>query len=195
MSDLADRFTVLIDACCLAGGLRRNMLLSLAEEGFYRVQWSARIMEETARAIGRISGGKADQQKQIDAMNQAFPEAMVEGFEDLERAFIADGLRDADDAHVLAAAARSNASIIVTDNLKDFPAKILDSHGLEAKSADDFIADCIDLDNAQAMAALNRMRLRLRHPEYTWDAICQKAEAQGLGQTASVIQSFADLFR
>lgn len=152
-------------------------------------------MEETARAIDRITGGKADPQKQIEAMSRAFPEAMVEGFEDLERTFIAGGLRDVGDAHVLAAAVGGNASIIVTDNLKDFPARILDSHGLEAKSADDFIADCIDLDNAQAMAALNRMRLRLRHPEYTWDAICQKAEAQGLSQTASPMQAFADVFR
>jgi hypothetical protein len=34
VSHFADRFTVLIDACCLAGALRRNMLLSLAEAGF-----------------------------------------------------------------------------------------------------------------------------------------------------------------
>ena len=195
MSNLADGFTVLVDACCLAGALRRNMLLSLAEAGFYRVRWSARIMDETARAIEKITGGKADPQKQIDAMERAFPEAMTEGFEGLERAIIANGLRDADDAHVLAAAVRSHASIIVTDNLRDFPAKNLDSYGLEAKSADDFIADCIDLDKVQAMAALNRMRLRFRHPEYTWDAICQKAEAQGLVQSASLMQAFSDVFR
>lgn len=35
MSHFADGFTVLIDACCVAGALRRNMLLSLAEVGFY----------------------------------------------------------------------------------------------------------------------------------------------------------------
>lgn len=66
-------------------------------------------------------------------MNRAFPEARVEGFEVLEEIIIAGGLRDDGDAHVLAAAARSCASVIVTDNLKDFPEKLLKSYGLEAK--------------------------------------------------------------
>jgi hypothetical protein len=69
----------------------------------------------------------------------------------------------------------------------------LSPYGLQAKSADDFIADCIDLDNAQAMAALNKMRLRFQRPEYSWDAICQKVEAQGLTQSASMMQKFSDL--
>ncbi len=167
MSHFADRFTVLVDACCLAGALRRNMLLSLAEAGFNRVRWSAMIMRETARAIEKTTEGKADPQKQVDAMHRAFPEATVEGFEDLEKAIVTGGLRDVGDAHVLAAAARCGASVIVTDNLRDFPEKLLKPYGLEAKSADDFLADCIDLDNVQAMAALNKMRLRFKRPEYS----------------------------
>ncbi|MGF9566873.1 PIN domain-containing protein [Neorhizobium sp. BT27B] len=195
MSHYADRFTVLIDANCLAGALRRNMILSLAEAGFYRVRWSARIMDETARAIDTITGGKADSSKQIDAMTRAFPEATVEDFEELERLLIDGGLRDVGDAHVIAAAIKCGASVIVTDNLRDFPEKTLKPLGLEAQGSDGFIADCIDLDNAQAMAALNKMRLRFKHPELTWDAICQKVEAQGLTQSASMMQKFSDLFR
>jgi predicted nucleic acid-binding protein len=195
VSHFADRFTVLIDACCLAGALRRNMLLSLAEAGFYRARWSARIMDETSRAIEEITEGKADPKKQIEAMNRAFPEATVEGFEHLEKAIIEGDLRDRNDAHVLAAAIRSGASVIVTDNLQDFPDRLLKPYGLDAKSADDFIANCIDLDKTQAMASLNKMRLRFQRPEYTWDALCQKIEAQGLSQSASMMQEFSDLFK
>ena len=195
MSHFADRFTVLIDACCLAGALRRNMLLSLAEAGFYRVRWSSKIMTETARAIEIITEGKADAQKQVNAMNRAFPEAIVDGFEAIEKAIIAYGLKDVNDAHVIAAAVMCNASVIVTDNLKDFPAQHLRPYGIEAKSADDFLADCIDLDKVQAMAALNRMRLRLKHPEFTWDAISQKVEAQGLTNSASLMQEFSEVFK
>lgn len=43
MSHFADRFTVLVDACCLAGALQRNMLLSLAEAEFYRIRWCAAL--------------------------------------------------------------------------------------------------------------------------------------------------------
>ena len=195
MSHFADRFTVLVDACCLAGELRRNMLLSLAEAGFYRVKWSAKVMEETARAIEKITEGKADLTKQLDAMNLAFPEAMVEDYENLETILIDNGLRDVGDAHVIAAAVMCGATVIVTDNLKHFPEALLKPYGLEAKSADDFLADCIDLDKVQAAAVLNRMRLRFKRPEYTWDAICQKVEAQGLTQSASLMQEFSDVFQ
>ncbi len=50
MSQYADRFTALIDACVLAGALRRNILLSLAEAGLFRPRWSARILDETGIA-------------------------------------------------------------------------------------------------------------------------------------------------
>jgi hypothetical protein len=150
-------------------------------------------MDETARVIEKITEGRADPQKQVTAMNRAFPEATVEEFENLEKLIIQGGLRDEGDAHVLAAAVKSGASVIVTDNLQDFPEKLLSQYGLQAKSADDFIADCIDLDSAQAMAALNKMRLRFQRPEYSWDAICQKVEAHGLTQSASMMQKFSDL--
>ena len=193
MSQFADRFTALIDANCLGGALRRNMLLSLAEAGLYRVRWSARILEETARAIDRITEGNGNPSKQIDVMDRAFPEATVDGFEQIEDVILAGDLKDRDDAHVIAAAIKCGASVIVTDNLKDFPKELLKAYDIEAKMADDFIADIIDLDDVQAMAALNRMRIRFKRPEYTWDAICEKAESQGLIQTASLMQEYSQL--
>lgn len=36
----ANRFTALIDACALAGALKRNLLLTLAEAEFFRLRWS-----------------------------------------------------------------------------------------------------------------------------------------------------------
>lgn len=40
MSDYADRFTALIDANVLACAMRRNIILSLAEAGFFRPRCS-----------------------------------------------------------------------------------------------------------------------------------------------------------
>ena len=39
------------------------------------------------------------------------------------------------------AAIKTNANVIVTNNLKHFPAEYLSTYGLSAKSADDFITD------------------------------------------------------
>ena len=48
---------------------------------------------------------------------------------------------DLKDKHVLAAAIKTNANLIVTNNLKDFPEDYLSGFGLKAKNADDFLAD------------------------------------------------------
>jgi hypothetical protein len=52
------------------------------------------------------------------------------------------------DRHVLAAAVRAGAQLIVTNNLKDFPAAALAPYGLEAKGPDDFLVDQYFLDEA-----------------------------------------------
>jgi hypothetical protein len=48
-------------------------------------------------------------------------------------------LPDPDDRHVLAAAVKGRADLIVTANLKDFPAKTLDRWGIEAQYLDEFL--------------------------------------------------------
>ena len=71
-------------------------------------------------------------------MNQAVPDALVSGYEDL-----IDGLTlpDADDRHVLAAAIRCGASVIVTFNERDFPKDLLAAYGVEVQHPDEFIDD------------------------------------------------------
>lgn len=73
-------------------------------------------------------------------------------------------LPDPGDNHVLAAAISTSASVIVTDNIKDFPVELLSPHGVEVRSTDDFIADRIELDPVEAILALKRRRERLKSP-------------------------------
>lgn len=189
----ANRFTALIDACALAGALKRNLLLTLAEAEFFRVRWSDLILDETEAAIVKILRDKsvedaADRASRArSAMVEAFEEACVGDFEGLMGAV--KGLPDDKDRHVVAAALKTSASVIVTDNLRDFPVSILSSLNLEARSADAFIADTIALDPGRAVAAIRKMRLRLKKPEKTAEILLLDMEAAGLTETVDVLKS------
>jgi hypothetical protein len=160
----ANRFTAFVDACTLAGALKRNLLLSLAEAEFFRIRWSARVLEETEKAIAKIYEKRGTSQNEAAEhgkrarakMEIAFEDAMVVGYDHLLP--LATNLPDPDDA----AAAQIQAAIIVTENLKDFPSNVLDPLNIEAKSADAFIADTIALDPGRAVAAIRQMRERFK---------------------------------
>lgn len=50
--------------------------------------------------------------------------------------------------------------MIVTSNLKDFPAGELAKLNLEAKSPDDFVLDQIDIDDRRVWACMQEIRPR-----------------------------------
>ena len=178
----------------LAAALTRNMLLSLAEAEFFRPRWSVPIMDETEQAIAKLrrnhghSDPESDANRARIAMEQAFEDAAVTGFEPIESGL--SGLPDLDDAHVIAAAIQTSASIIVTNNLRDFPEVILDQHGIEAKSANDFLADTIDLKPEKATEALRVMRKRFQNPAITAEDLLLKMEANGLGDAADILRDY-----
>lgn len=187
----ANRYTAFIDACTLVSVWRRNLLLTLAEAEFFRVRWSEKVLDETERAIARmldergLPDGGDRAKRSVAQMKAAFPEALVEDFELFET--MRYGLPDMNDEHVLAAAIKTQAQAIVTENLADFPLGVLEPLAIEARSADDFIADTIALEEGRAVAAINRMRLRLVRPEMTPEDMLRSFEAHGLMETASVL--------
>ncbi len=192
----ANRFTAVLDACVLVGALKRNFLLSLAEAELYRPRWSTAILDETERAIETVINNKGinDAQKKAkfarEGMEAAFADARIDGYESLISSF--SGLPDKDDAHILAVAVKTKASIIVTDNLKDFPEKILNPLEIEAKSADDFIADTFDLSLPTALSAVKEMRIRLKMPKFTTEKLLLRMEEVGLPQAADILRDNQD---
>lgn len=192
MSYRADRFTVVIDTNVLVGALTRNIILSLAEAGIFRPRWSKKTIEdEFERAFARVyPGNEGVAHTQRAKIEIAFPEATA-----CEVPEIVEGLNlpDPDDRHVLAAAISTKASLIVTENLRDFPEDALQGHEIEAISADDFISDCIDLAGPEAVAALRQMRERFKKPEMDADALILRIEQLGLVQTATLLSHYKAL--
>lgn len=69
-----------------------------------------------------------------------------------------------------------------------FPEDILSRYELFARTADDFIADAIDLDPPRALVAIETMRLRLKKPELTPELLLLRVEAAGLTTTANLLR-------
>lgn len=123
-------------------------------------------------------------------MNQAIPDAMITGFEALIPGIT---LPDPDDQHVVAAAIRSNAEIIVTFNLKDFPHPEIDNFGIEALHPDDFITDLLDLNQALVLSAVSRQRHSMRKPLKSVDEYIDALLRQSLPQTVKELSKFRAL--
>jgi hypothetical protein len=89
-------------------------------------------------------------------------------------------LPDPDDRHVLAAAIKVNAQLIVTRNRKDFPVKTPAQWGVKPKSPDDFVRDVIDLDAQAVWACVQQIvDSRVRRP-VTVDDVLGELQRDGL---------------
>jgi hypothetical protein len=125
-----------------------------AHHDLYTPKWSKHIFDEWIEVMKSKGMPENDRNKRISIANEAFPDALVENYEPLIHTLT---LPDDKDRHVLAAAIKINANLIVTNNLKAFPADYLASFGLSAKDADDFLTDIIDLDHETSVKAFRRL--------------------------------------
>ena len=127
----------LLDACVLYPTVMREMLIGVARAGLFQPLWSARILEEWARATRKIdAAAEMFARGEIALLRAAFPKAEINPAPGLERQL---WLPDQDDIHVLAAAISGSADVIVTTNRQDFPQNILTSEGVTRRDPDGFL--------------------------------------------------------
>lgn len=157
--------------------------------GRFRARWSAQIHEEWKRSLLRDRPDLTFEQlnRTSELMDKAIPDALVAGHEAL-----ADSLQlpDPGDRHVLAAAIRCGANVIVTFNEKDFPSEALDPFGIEAQHPDLFIDNLFDLDPAAVISAAQRQRGQLKNPPMAVDVYLDVLLRQGLAQTTQALSSY-----
>jgi len=98
----------------------------------YTPKWSATIFDEWITVMKRKGIETNEAINRANKMNLAFPDALVQNYEPLIDSLT---LPDLNDRHVLAAAIKTNADLIITNNLKDFPVDYLSSFGLKDSGA------------------------------------------------------------
>lgn len=128
---------LLLDTCVIYPTVMREMLLGVAGTGAFQPLWSARILEEWARAARKLGPtGEPQARGEIALVRAAWPKAEVTWKPSLEDRLY---LPDAADVHVLAAAIAGSADAIVTVNARDFPRGILAEEGLERIDPDSLL--------------------------------------------------------
>jgi hypothetical protein len=119
-------------------------------------------------------------------MNEAVRDCLICGYEPL-----VEGLKlpDPGDRHVLAAAIKAGAQVIVTANLKHFPAAALRQWDIEAKSPDDFVLDQIGIDGRTVAVCVQQIAdSRTRPPQDTEDVLSQ-LERDGLVESIVALRA------
>jgi predicted nucleic acid-binding protein len=145
---------VALDACVLFPTVLREVLLGAAAAGGFEPVWSARILEEWARATRRLpERAEAVARQEIARLRAAWPAAEVPADPDLEASL---SLPDPADRHVLATAIAGGAAVLMTLNRADFPTRTLARHGLILREPDGFLTELADegIDMAAVAAAV-----------------------------------------
>jgi predicted nucleic acid-binding protein len=177
-------FTAVYDACVLYPAPLRDLLMELALTDSFRARWSEEIHQEWIRNVLKNRPDLSEKQllKTKGYMDANVRDALVTDFESLIPSL---NLPDEDDCHVLAAAIRCNADVIVTFNLKDFPSDYLSTFDVEAQHPDEFILYLLDLYPVQVCRAAEKVRQRLRNPVMDQEKYLANLLRQSLPQTVS----------
>jgi predicted nucleic acid-binding protein len=117
-------FVVVYDASVLFPTTLRDLLLRVAQSSLVQAKWTEEILDEMFAALRRqrpdLDFGRLSRTRAL--MATAVRDWKITGYESLTESI---KLPDANDRHVLAAAIRAHAQLIVTSNLRDFPAEEL----------------------------------------------------------------------
>lgn len=166
-----------LDACVLFPASLRDILVRLSELELYDVAWSDRILHEATRNLvgkGLMTQEKADklarQLTEVFEGSEVNPQAVT----DLETVMT----NDPGDRHVLATAVSGRAELIVTHNLRHFPAAACDPHGVRPMHPDEFLQILLAKAPNLVVKALTSQAEALRKPPMTLEQVLDSLATQ-----------------
>ena len=183
-------FTVIYDACVLYPAPLRDFLMWLAVTDLFKARWTDDIHDEWIRNVLKNRPDLSLEQltKTKDFMNAHVRDCLVTGYQGLVSGL---SLPDQGDIHVLAAAIRCNADVILTFNLKDLPDNCLATYGIEAQHPDEFVRHLIDLNLEIVCQVAAQHRNSLKKPAKTQNEYLATLFNQGLPQTYNELSKYS----
>jgi predicted nucleic acid-binding protein len=162
-----------LDACVLIPAPLRDTLLRLAEHPrLYLPRWSEEIIAETVRNLENrigLSPEKADYL--VVQLRKHFADSWVYGYERL----VARVDNHPKDRHVLAAAVKCGAQVIVTYNKRDFPPAATEPWGIEVQGPSTFLKYQYRLDPSVVLDKLQAQSRDLGRTLHEQLAVLRKA--------------------
>ena len=182
---------VVLDACVLYSASLRDFLLRMAYADLFRPYWSEDIHAEWMRSLFANRHDLLWEQLEYtrQTMDSQFPHSLVRGYESIMPTL---QLPDPNDRHVLAVAIFAKAEYIVTFNLDDFPIAVLQPHGIEALSPEEFALRIIDAAPLPVLRAVKKHRLSLTRPSKTVEEYLTTLTQQGLPKVVVFLRKHKD---
>jgi predicted nucleic acid-binding protein len=184
---MISNFTVIYDACVLYPNTLRDLLMELAVSDLYRAKWTDDIHNEWIRNLSKNKPNIPLEKLYgvRDLMNENVRDCLVHDYQ-----WIIPNLNlpDENDRHVLAAAIKAKAEVIVTSNLRDFPKSELEKYDVEVQHQDTFITHLIDLHPVQVIEAVQKCYQRRKNPPCSLEEYLVKLQRQELPNTISMIK-------
>lgn len=164
--------------------------MRLALKDLVRARWSEQILDEMQRAILSTRPDLTEERiaRTRNRMNEHVRDALVTGYERFEESI---ELPVPNDRHVVAAAIRCQAQLIVTFNLKDFPISALEPLGLDVQHPDDFLEHLLDLHPQVVLEAVREQRLDLKNPPYSVERHLEAFAKQSLPKTVDILRGYS----
>lgn len=158
---MASDFSVILDACVLVQAAVRDTLLRLFERRLFLARWTDEIMDEVVRTLeGKLHRTPQQTDHLVRELREHFADAWVEGYRQLIPAMTSHQK----DKHVVAAAVKAGCEVIVTYNLKHFPADALRPFGVEPMHPDEFLVDLYHADGEVVVHELHEQGRMLQAP-------------------------------
>jgi PIN domain len=183
----ASALVAFLDASVLYPAQLRNFLMHLARRDVFRARWSSHVHNEWIEALLRnrpdLTATQLYRTRRL--MNEHIDDALVCGYEPIICQLT---LPDPKDHHVLAAAIHCGADVIVTANLRDFPAAALAPHGIEALHPDSFIRGLLNDKPEDVVAAFRTQHATLKNPPLSTDELLALFKRYGLVETAAELR-------